>query len=260
MKNIIFDIFFCSKSFLAACKKIIYFGSAYPPKYIIFEEEKLIYIPISKCWNTSIKTSLAVLLWGQNHDMSFDYAVHGIKFPEFHKLCPKHLNGSYLVFTVVRDPWQRLISCYHSKYHEDLKKIQEGKHLHNHIDFYYYLFWFFRRDSWFASFLQKILFIPRFFMESHFKPMVDCIWIKDLSKVLILDLDNLESQFEPIRAKFNLPTLRKLNSITVGDKNIGNYNLSASLLNRLKNKYRDDFDLYMSAQHQSIDSISKKVK
>lgn len=217
-------------------------------EYIIFEKEKLIYIPIPKCWNTSIKKSLASLITAK--ELPFWYAVHEIKFPTVligRSLPKKYLDWKYLIFTAIRDPLERLISCYYSKYHTDKEKIKNGTFRtdlrYKKLDFDDYLFWYLRKDPGnVENFIKKVLKIPTFLMDNHFRPMTNFIWASKKS-IKIIDMKNLDEEFEPIRIKYNLPRLETHNK-TSKDKQPVIKGLSVKLIEKIKIKYREDYELY----------------
>lgn len=225
---------------LKTCKNLIFYGSINKKQYIIFEKEKLIYIPISKCWNTSMRICLSSLLWAQ---VGTDLA-HDIIFPTRSKLGKKYLDGTYTIFVIVRDPLERLISCYLNQVeprlkNPDIKVAKWGKY--NILD---YLFGYLRYHTGnIEKFLRRIVVLPTSLMDIHFQPMYDIIWVKDYSKVTFLDLKHLSTQFEPIRKKFNLPHLERQNT-TDTDKTEIIKSLPKDLLKKIHKVYKKDFDLY----------------
>lgn len=60
-------------------------------------------------------------------------------------------------------------------------------------------------------------------------------------------MNDLEEQFETIRKKYNLPKLQKEN-VGNKDKQISINNLSEELLEKIKKKYKKDFDLYKQVE------------
>lgn len=239
-------------SFLGRIKNIVFYGAYSKPYYLIFEKQKLIYIPIPKCWSTSILLSLSKLLQ-QKKEIKPNYLVHELKLKKISKISKKYLDGSYTIFTVVRDPFERLISCYENQVkprlkNPDKKIIDWGKH--NILN---YLFGYLQTETEsFEKFLRKIVKIPVFLMDPHFYPMHKHIWVKDASKIIFLDLENLDSQFEPIRKRFDLPKLKRANSSWKNNEYKININeLPPLLLKKIINIYRKDFEMYEKVKKPS---------
>lgn len=92
-------------------------------------------------------------------------------FSVIHKLEPAHLNGSYQIFTIIRNPLDRLISSY-----VYLHKIKDNKKKEGILreKYYYYglVFHLFKKNS-FEDFCKKIIKIPSFLSDNHFRPMND---------------------------------------------------------------------------------------
>lgn len=222
-----------------------------PIQGIIFKKQKLIYIPIPKCGNTAIKESFSNLLKNPA-DIPFEYAVHEIEFPLItigRKLPKKYLDEWYTIFIVIREPLERLISCYYSKYHLDKEKIKNNTFRTDawkrKMDFSDYLFWYLRKDPGnVENFLKKIIKIPTMLMEAHFIPVSNYIRVNknQLDKLIITDLNNLEHAFNPIIIKWGLPKL-KIRNKTEQNKTAIIQNLPKSLVKKIRQKYRDDYRL-----------------
>lgn len=210
-------------------------------KYIFFEKEKLIYIPIEKCWTTSITKSLATLL--PRNNSSHSAPKQEIKFHTKHRLWKKYLDGSYTIFTVVRNPLERIISCYYNQVEPRIKNPMQEVSEGGKYNILYYLFWYLKNGTEdLEKFLRKILKIPTYLMDNHFRPMVDFIWI-DLEKIKIIDIEDLENWFEEIRKKYNLPRLTVQNKTSI-DKQTSIHSLPKSIIEEFKAIYKKDYELY----------------
>jgi len=78
---------------------------------IVVPEERLIWVPVPKVCTTSIKWALAG--WPADADKP-DREVH--EDVEFLKIAPADsLKSDFLRFAFVRNPWDRLVSCYQDK-------------------------------------------------------------------------------------------------------------------------------------------------
>lgn len=255
MKNIISGLL---KKILYHIKVFIKYKTFSSVKYIIFENEKIIYIPISKCWNTSVKEFFLGLV-DKNQQLPFEYAIHQIAFPKItvgRRLSKKYLDWTYTILVIIREPLERLISCYYSKYIKDKEKISNGKFRRktkdNKLDLHDYLFWYLRKDPWnVENFLKKIIKIPIFLMDEHFKPMSDYVRVdrEDFDKLTFINLDNLNEWLNFIKEKLNLKEI-KIRNKTEQKKEKIIRKLPSKLVKKIKNIYKKDYILYSLVKKQ----------
>ena len=93
---------------------IIRYRTYVPTDYIVLEQQKIIYVPIPKAACTTVKSILARHLPIEEKYLSEHELLH--KQIEAHsRHSPPKDSDSYYVFSVVRDPLLRLISCYKTK-------------------------------------------------------------------------------------------------------------------------------------------------
>ncbi len=237
-------------------------GISRKKQYIILEHEKLIYIPISKCGNTSIKNFLYNLI-NPEYIPPYEYAIHKVDFPCIYarKLPEKYLNN-YTIFTVIRNPLERLISCYYSKYHTDAEKIKKNEFDSSNrwLDFDNYLFWYLRKDPGSVEmFLKKIIQIPTWLMEQHFQPMSEQIGVDKITEnILIINLENMKDFFHLLEKKYRLKPLEIKNK-TKEDKKIITANLPDNLKEKIKKIYSQDFILYEKSLINTNEYLIKNI-
>jgi hypothetical protein len=164
-------------------------------KYFIDEENKLIYIPVSKAGNTTIKTMLLRDRWNEAMLNNSVYAIH--KSKELKKYTSKKLPQdykNYFIFSVIREPRQRLRSVYKNKF-LDLKKIRS-----NGFEYNRYLGGLFSGRESYEEFLDKIKLIPNRLKEDHF--VEQWFWIYKVHKLnpRIYDINNTESLRADLKA------------------------------------------------------------
>ena len=187
-------------------------------------KKKLAYVRISKSACTSVQ---AALLGGRFPDTDIgDFSVDQINYLGMNYLKPM-LSPDYTCFTVVRDPAERLLSCYHDQYLSRKKK------------FYYfqdYLFAIIKPDLPIDQFLAIIHKIPDFLKDVHFRPQ--SAFLKNLSGVNIF---KLEDDLDKLRAFLNSYdlSLSHLNRNPVEKLKV--QDLSPSSKKLLKTIYRDDY-------------------
>jgi len=119
---------------------------------LISDQKQFIFVHIAKTAGTSIEAALKPYVnpkpmdkWHsflRRFDLPKDYRK--FKFPKHaflnvaQKKMPANLYDSYFKFAVVRNPWDRLVSCYHSDY--GLKKERNpNRRYKKPIDFFEYL-------------------------------------------------------------------------------------------------------------------------
>ena len=95
--------------FLSADRPQLPRGFAYPQAGIISQKHRLIYIPIAKVACSSIKKSLFPLF-----DLDSNLDPHDAPLPIIPNRKIIDLND-YFTFAFVRNPWDRLVSCYRDK-------------------------------------------------------------------------------------------------------------------------------------------------
>ena len=123
------------------------------PRIALCEKHKFIYVPIPKTASSSIKLALIPF-----YDKAKEYEIYkgdalgynlGYKISKFywHKVYRENIkirdirkfkNEGYVVFTVVRNPWDRLVSCYENKVNDKYAKrrrFKEGASFEEFLDF-----------------------------------------------------------------------------------------------------------------------------
>lgn len=201
-------------------------------EYVISEEKKLSYLVNSKVACSSIKASFL------DEDIADDYSVHllvSLKGMRRRGLF-EHSKG-FFIFTFVRNPFSRLVSCYESKYHIDPVKNPDIS------DFKYYLWGYLYKDEGFPAFLQKVCSIPYSVMDSHIMRQTDIVFTESgkCRCDFIGHFETLDADFNIIRNRFGLNRLPRLNASGVRNWKAYYTSETASMIYK---KYQKDFESF----------------
>lgn len=196
-----------------ALGRVMKYGAYTRRTYLVRPEQKLLYLSISKAACSSIKASILSLDRQENYQR-----LHGAVAREGDQLYDAPLKDypDYFKFTFVRNPFDRLVSCYENKYHTDRALL--GKEL-KHLYFDYYLMGYLRKDRGFAEFARRVRRIPDKWADKHLISQFSRVRDKDGKQYLdfIGRFENLAVDYEPIRAKYNLAPLTVYNKTGKGN-------------------------------------------
>lgn len=238
---------------LCSMGKLIIHGCIYPRRFIVVSDKKIIYLENAKVATSSIKASIYP---GETQD---DNSIHRITKASAmwkEKLYREELG--YFKFTYVRNPYERLVSCYESKYHTDRRKYQR-KLLH----FDTYLGGYLRKDKGFDNFIKRIVCIPDSCMDVHIKSQYGLTHDKKGRKIVdhIGYYENLEEDFKKIQEKYSLKELPHYNNSGGEERDWRSYYTleTAELVHR---KYAKDFECfgYEDSYRELIEYIKNKEK
>lgn len=153
------------KSIFKKFRNIILFGHLDPIEYYVIDDLKLVYVENAKVACTSIKR----VLYKVPEDIGME--IHEYLRP----LAQMELKGAQLeydIFTVVRNPFQRIVSCYQDK----VLRLAEDKG-RSIFDLLWYKFtflifsckWYQGRKTSFPEFVDMISKTPDRFSDRHFR-------------------------------------------------------------------------------------------
>lgn len=168
---------------------------------------KLWYIVISKSANSSLRKTMAkYLVEDVNVFDKNDYSIHN----KIDRNIEHDIRDWVEYFSIVRNPFDRIVSAYQSKFHTDIKRWIKF-HLR------YYLFWIFSLKDTFQSFVYKISYIPDFLSDTHFKSQYSLLYNKwKLLADYVWKFENLDQDFKYIRHKYDLDELPHFNKSKKG--------------------------------------------
>ena len=206
--------------------------------YHVIDDKKLIYLTMYKAACSSIMASMYALP-EKEHYLRIHHtvgreenAVLNIGREEY---------ADYYKFTFVRNPLERLVSCYENKYHADKKLLAAGGMKQLYFD--NYLFGYLRKDLGFAGFARKVAHIPDRLADRHF--VGQSFLTHDGKGRATLDFvgrfEELPEAFEPIREKYDLPALKTYNVTDKGNW-MDYYDLPTA--HRMIKRYRRDINAF----------------
>lgn len=211
-------------------------GCYYPREFIVRTDKQLAYLSVPKVACSSIKASMSPL--ESCDDDKIHASMDSLGFSRFGSL-PENEN-SFFKFTFVRNPFERLVSCYENKYHT-YRNYDANLNILEH-----YLDGSLAKDEGFEAFITKICSIPNFALEPHFMRQYDIVY--DKHSVCLVDyigkMESLQQDFLPIQEKYNLRPLPHYNKTGIANTNkwMNYYNENTAEL--VYNKYMKDFEVF----------------
>lgn len=183
-------------------QNIVRYGYYAPVEYWVSENEKCMYVQNQKVACSSIKAAMFHLPKEiEDYEEIHNYLrAKGKKFNRNGGMERKYQN--YYKFTFVRNPYERLVSCYVNKYITD-KQNKKPNYFKD-----YFIARFCNVQS-FREFIWNILFVPDMFADWHFRSQY-CI-VKTVgrnSKINYIGrYENLQKEFENLAQTYDFDSL-----------------------------------------------------
>jgi chondroitin 4-sulfotransferase 11 len=168
-------------------------------QYIFLEKYKALFIPIPKVASSSFKFLFANML-----NLEIPDSVHKIEFPSYDFSADR---SDIFKFTFVRNPWDRLVSCYFDKIKNETNTGDTYFTYKEGVANCLASFDEFTKDMTFSEFVNVISKIPDEQSDPHFKSQSSCISkISDLS--FVGKLENLDIDLSIISSELKIPVLK----------------------------------------------------
>lgn len=219
-------------------KRLVTAGAYMRWSYLVLEDKKVIYIVMRKVACTSIKASMLQM---ESKD-DYDVVVQNIKQTGrlLGKLDPvKHKD--FYKFTFVRNPFERLISCYENKFHTDYElRKGDGRQLM----FDAYLLGYLQKDRGFSAFASRVCRIPDRIADHHIASQaftIDGVG-KGLEPDFVGHFEHLKEEYEPIRERFNFMPLPHHNKTPKAKNWMDYYDIETA--KKVYKRYREDIERY----------------
>lgn len=226
------------------CEKIITnlirFGNYESRTYMINYEKKLIYLSNPKVACTSLKANLF------NCNIEDDERIHSILCSHRKSEITKKDFSNYFIYTYVRNPFERLVSCYKNK-------VCKQKHYYDS-----YLCGFILPDKGFEAFVNKVFFIPDCFSDRHFRSQYSLIYKKGKCMVdFVGKIETIKESFPKLAKKYNLSPLQYYNA-TKKNNWMDYYTISTA--KKVYKRYKMDFKKfgYDEYYYELIDYLKNK--
>lgn len=239
---------------LGLIKNLLLYGHMAPRKFIVNADKKLIYLSNSKVACSSIQTAMY-----EKGSIKDDYSIHIVMNDSKDKkvrLSPEE--WKYFKFTYVRNPYERLVSCYESKYHVDRVKYGKKK-----LRFDYYLFGYLRKDNGFDNFIRRVVRIPDRCLDDHLRLQYYLTYDWRGNKIAdhIGQFENLEEDFMKIQKKYGLKELPHYNN-SGGEKRDWRSYYTRETAELVHKKYAKDFACfgYEDSYRDLMEYIDNKEK
>ncbi len=197
--------------------------------YVMYDKLSLLFLIVPKTANTSINATLLENIGEKlDKDDKTYKGVHKLKRKYAISRSKANLIEAEIKLAVVRNPFDRLVSCYKDKILKDNSDIKKC------------YFGMFKKDMSFEEFVSKVCAIPDFISDVHFKSQSAFLFQrgKPLFNTL-LKFENLEQDFEPLRARLGLNNLPVLNS---SKKDNYKQYYTPELKRKVYLRYKGDFD------------------
>lgn len=184
-------------------------GEVYRRDYFILDERKLVYLSVPKAACTAIKLALAKVR-GIEFDAGDDveYVVHF--HPKWHReggrLRPAQ--DGYYRFAFVRNPFDRLVSCYRGKI---VFQASPRTRVPLYHDYYFSL----PVNVGFADFAERVCKIPDALADSHFKSQASMLYAGDELLVDYLGrFEQFDRDWRPLAERFQLDPLLEQRNVS----------------------------------------------
>ncbi len=205
------------------------------PIYYRDLSHKVAYLPNAKVACSSISVSML------NQDgIDDNYSIFEIR--RKYKTFRPFTESDWFTFSFVRNPFERLVSCYESKFHSD--RLRNSRALaRKSFEFDSYMNGYMQKDRGFAYFIKQISRIPWRLDNTHFCVQYHRLVGEDGNPLVkfVGRMENLEEDYEPIRQKYGFSPLKVYNKSNHGDWR--DY-YTTKLVNMVYKKYKLDIEYF----------------
>jgi chondroitin 4-sulfotransferase 11 len=224
-------------------RNLLLYGHYVPNDYYVLDDKGVIYISIPKVACTAIKSALFPDLQdGENSASEMDIHSKAKRYG-VNRLTSSQCK--YFKFAFVRNPFDRLVSCYEDKVRKPSQHI--GRYYfstrYNNLLLQSLYGSHFSPEMSFAQFLELVHRIPDRFADAHFRSQVSMLYEKGTCVAdYIGKFEDLESDWSTLASRFGFPTLRRRN--LTQRLHWSRYYDSARLVALVTERFGDDIDRF----------------
>ncbi|MEO8210029.1 MAG: sulfotransferase family 2 domain-containing protein [bacterium] len=167
-------------------------------RYFIIDKFRFVYVEIPKVACTSFKFWMTQLL-----EMDFDISnwekIHEVDFPMVKGIELKEKYIDYFKFSFVRNPWERILSCWLSKI--KTPDYDDGKNWRKGVENNFWRYGdMFRSEMSFEDFINSVTQIPDHDADAHFRSQYTFIYDEDENPIVdfIGRFENIDSDFKKV--------------------------------------------------------------
>ena len=169
-----------------------------PRVIMYFKDLDVAYIAISKAGNSTISKTF-LRHYGLDKNLKSYHEIHIVK--KKFRINTKELKKKQCFkFAFVRNPFDRLVSCYQNKVVDEYYPLQKR------------YFGIIKRNQSFDDFVRGVCKIPDTLSDFHFRSQYSILYDRGEPLVnYVGKLENFEKDFEPIKKKYKLKVVKKVN-------------------------------------------------
>ena len=219
-------------------------GAYIPTEYYVIPDKQLIYISIPKVACTSIKAALLASGSGyrRQYHQYMDIHTYASQYCRY-SLSREH--RSYYRFAFVRNPLERLVSCYEDKVRRDVQHT--GRYYfatsYNNILIRSLFGDCFRSEMSFKEFVTLVAKIPDRLADGHFKSQYSMLYRNNRQiPEYIGHFERLEADWKPLADKYGLDALEHKNPSN--SNNWRHYFSDKRIIELAAERYRKDLEAF----------------
>jgi len=215
---------------------LLRYGAYVPTEFFVSPERRFVYISIPKVACTSIKLAL----FDEGKDMDMNVHSYASRYQR-NNLTNEH--SDFFTFAFVRNPFDRLISCYEDK----VTKLSQhdGRYYfdssYNKVLINRMFGQCFHSDMSFADFVRLAVRIPDWIADAHFRSQHSMLYGRGVRGIdFVGRFENLSEDWKTIQLQLDLPALGIANR--TGNRQVeGMREWSPDLTALVLARYADDF-------------------